>query len=507
MTNDTESIIAQGSMAAGAALLTYSIAPPQAYVGLQTTLTLTIQNTTGGPITMRSGRQGDKILITVPAPSGGSSEANSLTDNVNGINCQSQTTGFTAGQQATGGNVFQVSPTSTQVLQNGMSIQVTFAVTVNATIGTANLTIQELIGTNTGSSSVSVTKIGQVLSVITWFYPPNVGLNQPSTLYWQSFGATNVQVSGFNGPPQNFKVSGSPPYQNSVSVTMLPSWQQRTFSLVASSNDGSQAYGSATLTQQPQLITSLTTDPATPPNPFDPTQSAQLSWTTMYASAVYLTTPQKMYQVSANPPVPVTIQPGLDAIRGSFGSPPQIPSTATYQIQAQGYSPTTPTQPVTFQLGPMPVLWFKFLNNDGGKLSNVNFQLAGSWPNGAQLNTLGDNLSQLQVFQPGGATTTMYLGSGDTTNSPQIQYFNAATASPGSTLSWVTLNVTSLVLNPGNYQVPQTDIASGSYAVNPSASTTYVLTGTGPGGTVTSSLPVTVTVTSMARRRRGMLRS
>ncbi len=500
------------ALVSGSPLLSYTIDPSggagqttaQAFVGLKTTLTLTATNNTGNPVTLQSGRQGDQILITIPTPSGGFSEANSLTDDVNAVACQSLTAGFTAGQQSTGSPVFQVSPTSDQTLAPGSTIQVTFTVTVNNTLGSATLAITEYIGANTGAASIYVNKIPQALAVIAWFVPWNVGLNQPATLYWQSFGGTKVTVNGFNGPPQDFPVSGSPPYQDCVSVVMLRSWPQRTFQLTVSSNDGTQANGSATLTQQPQLITSFATIPASPSSPFSPTSSAQLTWSTLYAAAVYLTYPQggTTSPVPANSFTPLTIYPGLDTVKNSPGIPPQIPPTAIYQLQAQGYSATAPTQSVSFQLGPMPVLWFKFLTNQSGSLSDVSFQLAGSWPNGAQLTQPGANWWQLVVSQPGGTMTTMNLGSGDPSNSPQIQYFNAAGASPGFTLSWVTANVTSMVLNPGGYQVPAADIANGSYAVNPSVTTTYVLTATGPNGTVNSSLPVTVSAAVLRRRGR-----
>jgi len=58
------------------------------------------------------------------------------------------------------------------------------------------------------------------------------------------------------------------------------------------------------------------------------------------------------------------------------------------------------------------------------------------------------------------------------------------------TLSWTSQNATDLTLDPGVGKVQ----AQGSTTVNPQDSTTYTLTGTGPGGSVTETARVTVTV-------------
>jgi peptidoglycan-associated lipoprotein len=57
------------------------------------------------------------------------------------------------------------------------------------------------------------------------------------------------------------------------------------------------------------------------------------------------------------------------------------------------------------------------------------------------------------------------------------------------TLSWTSQNATDLTLEPGVGKVP----AQGSTTVTPQESTTYALTATGPGGSVTETARVTVT--------------
>jgi len=101
----------------------------------------------------------------------------------------------------------------------------------------------------------------------------------------------------------------------------------------------------------------------------------------------------------------------------------------------------------------------------------------------------------LTVTGPGGHLV-QYLGKNDTHT--QVMYFNAAPASVASgapvTLSFITNNATSLLLMPGNLTpavVPNFGI--GTQQVNPTVTTDYVLTATGPSGSVTSTLTVTVT--------------
>ncbi|HEY6392310.1 MAG TPA: hypothetical protein VIX89_13575 [Bryobacteraceae bacterium] len=477
----------------GATLLAYSVNPSQAFVGLQTTLTITITNNTGAAISLVGGRNGDEMLLTIPAPPTFQG-ANALTNNID-FSCVALTPGYACGQQGQGSPTFSVRPMGSQTLAQGASIQVTIGpMTIDSTLGSPSIQVQEYIGTNTGTGAITVQKIPQTLAVIAWLSPWIVGLGIPSTLYWQSFGGTNVTVFGFpTGTGQkSFPVTGKPPSQTSTAVTVRSNESQRTYTAQVSTNDGKHAQTSVTLTQQPPLITSFATTPTPPPNPFDPSTSILLNWTTLFSSRVYLLTPRgQMNQAPPNPSAPMSVSPGLDALAGA-ASPSQIPPNAIYQLSAQGYL-NTPTQAIVIQLGPMGVLYFKYMQMDNqGNLSSVAFELDGPWPNGSQM-VQAPNLNTLTVYQPGGGATVMYLGPGDTVH-PQVRYFNYAPAQGGGfTLTWVTANLTSLVLNPGNYQVPAAQTGKGTHTVTPSVDTAYVLTGTAANGqTVTSTLDVEI---------------
>jgi hypothetical protein len=61
-----------------------------------------------------------------------------------------------------------------------------------------------------------------------------------------------------------------------------------------------------------------------------------------------------------------------------------------------------------------------------------------------------------------------------------------------TTLAWTTTNATSAVVNQGVGAV--TPVASGSKSVCPIATTTYIMTATGPGGTAVDNVTVVVTI-------------
>ncbi|HEX7829869.1 MAG TPA: hypothetical protein VF787_09440 [Thermoanaerobaculia bacterium] len=82
---------------------------------------------------------------------------------------------------------------------------------------------------------------------------------------------------------------------------------------------------------------------------------------------------------------------------------------------------------------------------------------------------------------------------------PAIDRFDAAPvridAGQASTLTWTTRDATSVSIDQGIGSV----LANGSRAVTPPVTTTYTITATGPGGTITKS--VTVVVGGSGKRR------
>ena len=192
----------------------------------------------------------------------------------------------------------------------------------------------------------------------------------------------------------------------------------------------------------------------------------------------------------ANPLKSTPVTPGTDALNGAADWQ-HIPGTVTYSLQATGYN-ATPSASCNVNIAPVTALYFKYVAMDkNGNLSGIAFATDPAWP-AVQFSAAGDG-GTFTVFQPGGTATTLYLGSSDKDH-PQIQYFNVAPGTGGSyTLSWVTANVTGLVLQPSGYPVPGGDVAKGSTVVTPSKTTNYILSATAASGeVVTSTLTVTI---------------
>lgn len=471
-------------------LLKYSIDPTKAYIALQTNLVLTLENPRDEPVRFLFGRRGSQVLVTFPAPPNYQG-ADALTNVVDFGAESSMKQRFTAGIQSEGSNTFVIAAVETdQVLQRGESFQITFGpITVNGVDGKPVIAIEEYITDDPAETSVSVEKLKKELSIIAWLNPWIVGLGKSSTLYWQSFGGTEVEISGFptGTGKKSFPVEGDPPYPGRTAVTVPANESARPYTAeVFSAGDHRQVQ--LTLLQNPAFITRFQIQPPVPPGPINPTISASLIWGTLYAFKVYLLNPQG--QANPKPPNPFSpevVWPGRDAL-ASAPDYRQIPPEAVYTLEATGYQKPD-TRSISFQLSKIQLLYFKYLvMGADGKLSGVSYQTDGDWR--AVQMVVAEDLNVLTVFQPGGTTSVYYLGSGDKTH-PQIQYFAATKAESGFTLRWVTANLVSLVLGPEEYQVPADRIANGTYDVNPSSATTYVLKGTtADGQTITSTLMV-----------------
>ena len=465
-------------------LFQYSFQPPQVFVATTVDLKLVIENpVTGTPVFFAGGPDGDEIDITFPVGSGNTDLVNALT-----FTATSLTEGFTCALDA-GGTYFAVkSPIGTTV-QPGERIEINFVnVVVNGATtsppAAASVLIQEYIGSESGNISVNIDKLPAQLGIIAWLDPLIVGLNQPSTLYWQSMGGIGVEISGFpsGSGAEKFPVAGQPPYADSCKVTIASTTiPQRTYTAKVYTGDNQHRETTVTLTQQPPLILSYDADKGAKIGAAD---TVVLSWRSLYGSSTAISTPAAIIN---NPDSPVQVHPGNDlveAYRGNFGN---MPATANYPLTVNGYL-NPATAPMSFEISPVGLAYFKFgtMNNEG-MLSGVKVQTdPADW--GATELQLSNELNTFAIYQPGGATSLFYLGSGDTTH-PQIQYFEAESKGSGQyELTWVTANVSTLVLNPGTIQITGERIQRGSQIVTLTTSETYTLTGTAANGQTIVSL-------------------
>jgi len=490
---------------AGTTLLQYRVTPPQVYISSTVNLVVTISNPLGAQPVVLDPNNDDEIVIGFPDPAGSDPLTNTLPSQV-----VSSNNSFTCARSpGTSNYLVQPFGFDAVTLQAGDSFTITFQnVVIDSSTGSPSLGFQEYIGSDSGSTSITVQKLPLQLSVVAWLDQLVVGLNQTTNLNWLSAANIGVMVSGYpdNNVDPNcpstlrypgqkcFSVSGSPPYSGYTAVGVGSSTDaQRTYTVTAYTGDGQQVQTQVTLTQHQPYIAGFGIPPAytQPSAPMAAGASLQLQWKTWFATQAWVLNPaNQTISRDPNPTAPVTVNPGLDAAAASRSPWTNIPATAVYTLNATGFQ-TSQSAKVTVQLLPPQVLYFKFMEQaEGGALSVVAYSVdPQAWP--AYSVNLSAQPYTLTVYQPGGTSTTLYLGSGDTTH-PQVQYF-AATPGENSqqTLNWVTANVTSLVLNPGAYTVPQADIASGSYQVTVSATTNYVLTATAANGdVVTSTLAV-----------------
>jgi hypothetical protein len=470
---------------AATTILKYAMRPDQAFVALPTDLTLTITNPAeGAPVTLSPEGQGDEIDITVPIPPPG----DALTDSID-FTARCDTVGFVVGQASLNSNLFNIKPVGRQTLAPGQTIRIVFSgVVIDPEPGAATLAVAEYIGDATGNAAISVEKLKQELKIIAWLDPIVIGPGG-STLYWQSFGGTNVTVYNLvGGATRTVPVQGNPPYAGSMLVRLTSTDQQRTFTLIVSTNDRRQSRTEVTLSHAPPAITGFGPQ-STVADPLPVNASIQLSWSTLYASAAFLTTPAAAAprQVPIDPLQPMAVTPGADAISGapSLGS---ISARADYTLTVDGWQ-TQATRTVGFPLAAVRLLYFKFQTRGAdGRLSG--YTLATDPPDWSGVQVTTGDVAQLALYQPGGAVATYFLGSADTTH-PQIQYFAATPVAGAVTLEWVTANLASLTLEPGAVSIATGQIASGSINVCPAATTTYTLTGvTGKGRSVSSVLVV-----------------
>ncbi len=477
-----------------ATLLSYQFQPSQVFIATTTNLQLIITNPVGGQaVNFTGGPQGDEIDIYFPVGSGNTDLVNSIT-----FGSSSQTAGFTC-SQVQGDVYFAIRAPQNTTLQPGQTIVITFTnVVINGQTGNppsaATINISEFIGSSDGTGTTSITKLTQALNVIAWLDPLVVGKRQYATLYWQSMGGTKVVVAGFgNGTgSKDFPVQGDPPYPGNCQVNVPSDTDpQRTYTIRVYTSDNQHTETQVTLTQMPPLITSFNSD--IPQGTISVAQPVQLSWTDLYATTTYLQLANG--DTLTNPISPLTVNPGQEiASLYQPGSGTQLPGSAQYILTLMGFQKQA-SQQMTWQLQPVGLAYFKFGTMDnGGNLSGVMFRTdPEEWaPVSADLSN--PNLNIFTIHQPGQPNSVYYLGSGDTTH-PQIQYFNAEKKTAGQyELKWVTANLTSLVLNPGNTIIPAGQIVRGTMTIdNITAPVLYTFTGTAASGeTIVSQLLVGV---------------
>jgi len=304
--------------------------------------------------------------------------------------------------------------------------------------------------------------------------PSTVASGAASTLSWTTTG-TISSVSIDNGVG-----SGAP----NSSATVHPT-STTTYTLSASPTANSVP---------PSKQTTVTVSAAAPtatlsasPTSITAGQSSTLTWTTTNATSV-------------------SIDNGVGSVASSGSTSVSPAATTTYTLTATGPGGTTTKTATVTVTQPAPTATFSA--SPTTIVAGATSTLSWSTTNATSVsidNGVGSKPVSGSVGVSPSVTTTYTLtatGPGGTTTktatvtvtqpAPTIS-FSASPSSIGtgqpSTLIWNTTNATSVSIDNGVGSQP----VSGSVVVHPAQTTTYTLSATGPGGTVTSQTTVTVT--------------
>lgn len=308
--------------------------------------------------------------------------------------------------------------------------------------------------------------------------PQTIQAGEEVTLNWEATNATSVSID-----------NGIGAQATTGEVKVRPT--QTTIYTLTASGPGGSASAPVTVTVIPVGDPVITRFDATPMT-IAPGGQAELNWDTNNAASVSLDN-----GIGARPAKGTEIVTPLVTTTytlTAFGNNIMVTQQITVNVAA-------PNDPVilTFEAQPAAIL-------SGG-------QTTLSWTtqnvNSVDIdNGVGTNLSADGSIQVMPATTTTYTITARGTNStimstttitvmpapPTIVVFSAQPASitTGSptTLSWMTTNATMVTID----NAVGAQMANGTVSVSPTQTTLYTLTATGPGGSVTAQVSVSVTM-------------
>src|SRR5665213_195316 len=422
-----------------------SISPDTVEMSLTQVLTLTVMNngSSGAGKTAPGAAREDAppidncVTITIPYGSADSDLTLALTGKegtalTSGWNCASTI--------QSSGRVFVFWPAKGTIFDPGDQAQMTLTLLISTSSAPRTPTtvqINTTFGDVDENQNIIVTKAMPPLAVVNFGAEPlTVGAQERTKLSWQVTGASQVRVTPDVGTflaPNKF-------LWNSSTIVLPPQTQaQTTYQAFAETGDDRKASKPITVyLASPTAKLSVSTN-----GPIDASDAqgnwttVNASWITKYATMAFLSDGSSNNRVALqNPSYPLT--PGA-SLTGSNNS-------VTETLKATGYG-TPATSPQTITFNPARITYFKFVHPD---FTGMTFQALGS-TNGGAITPQPGGLFILTVLGPGGPLV-QYLGQNDTHT--QVMYFNAAPASVASgatvTLSWITNNATSLLLQPGS---------------------------------------------------------
>ncbi|MCK6549686.1 pre-peptidase C-terminal domain-containing protein [Myxococcota bacterium] len=354
-----------------------------------------------------------------------------------------------------------------------------------ATVRPSQTTIYTLTATGPGGSavaSVTVTVIPAGDPEITRFValPMTIAPGGSADLDWDTNDATGVTIdNGVGAQPAKGTVTVSPARTTTYTLTALGNNTAVTAQVTITVAAANAA-----------VVTSF----AAQPSAVVAGGSTTLTWTTQSATSV-------------------SIDNGVGASLAANGSISVSPSqTTTYTLTARGAGGDATAQ-TTVTVNAAPPSVSAFTASPASITAGQSATLAWTTQSATSVsidNGLGTqpangsvtvSPSQSTVYTltatgPGGTTTAQVTLTVTTVGAPSVASFTATPqqVSPGgaATLAWSVSNATSVEIDNGVGAQP----LAGSVGVTPGATTTYTLSATGPGGTTTAQVTVSVVSTT-----------
>jgi YVTN family beta-propeller protein len=300
--------------------------------------------------------------------------------------------------------------------------------------------------------------------------PTTIVIGGSSTLTWTSTGATSVSIN---------QGIGSVPVNGSRVVLPIVT---TTYTITAKNSSGTAtATAKVTVRAAPPMV-SFNAAPAS----ISPGQSSTLSWITTNATSASID--QGIGTVALNGSkvvTPAATKIYTITVKGSGGT---VTAKATVTVVVDPPTVSLSAEPMTIQPGESSTLTWASTNTTSATIDND----IGSVELNSSI-TVYPAISTTYTITVSGSGGTVSASTTITVNQPQPQVSLHAipiAVLPGesSTLCWQTKNVDSTTIDNGVGPVPST----GSIQVSPASTTTYNITATGPGGTTTAAVTVSV---------------
>ncbi|MCX6008002.1 MAG: zinc ribbon domain-containing protein [Chloroflexi bacterium] len=309
--------------------------------------------------------------------------------------------------------------------------------------------------------------------------PTTVAPGEKSTLKWNTGGATTVSIDQNIG-----KVAAA------GSLEVSPS-ENTTYTLAATNSIGSIT-GSATVNVVVPPLPVISAFTASP-SAVNPGQTANLQWNVTGAS--YITIDHGVGTVPASGSAPISPSENTTYTLTAGGRAGSVKASTT--VTMAGATPPAisvfSAKPAAINIGQSSLLQWEVT---GATSVSINHDVGPVDPSGSKAVSPSENTTYILTAKndygsiSASAVVAVYLS-----KPPVIGSFTATpsaiTAGQSSTLQWTVTGATSVSINPGIGTVDST----GTFSISPSDNTTYILTASSGGSTVTSTATISIVPT------------